>query len=174
MPMVVTVRGEAAFRFGKRVNFGVWAEYGSIDTSGRCGTDMPGPMPNTPYDFGPRNQFLHCQYVMPGLQLYIHILPDRRLDPYLGIAPAFRFGFVKWQAYSGGAPQGERTAVFPAIVTAVRAGLDYRRHAPKGWTVGGYLEGSVTDYGDEASDEYGRDGQTYVTFLAGVRTGTAF
>jgi len=173
MPLVINARVEAAFRFGKRVNFGVFGEYGTIDTSDRCGMDMPGPMPSTPYDFGPRIQFLKCQYVMPGLQLYVHVLPERRFDPYLGVAPAFRFGFARWRSYQGGVADGERTEFLPAIVTAVRAGLDY--HAkPKGWVIGGYVEGSITDYGDEASDQYDRKGQTYVTVFAGVRTGMVF
>jgi hypothetical protein len=175
-PLVALARAEAAFRFGKRVNFGIYAEYGSIDTSGRCGFDMPGPTPMTPYDFGPRTQFKSCWYVMPGLQLLIHILPENKIDPYIGLSPGFRFGFAEWTEYNGGAPQGTRSDFFPAIVATIRAGVDYHGNGtPKGWRVGGFIDTAFTVIGDEASDQYSKSPTfAWVTIFAGVRTGTAF
>lgn len=174
-PLVTMVRGEAAFRFGKRVNFGFFAEYGAIDTADRCGYDMPGPMPSTPYDFGPRNQFLRCNYVMPGLQLLVHIMPEQRFDPYVGLTPSFRFQFPRWREYDAGVAVGEKGETFLAIVTGIRAGLDYHvAGTPKGFRVGGYAEGAITIFGDETAEQYRDKGAHFVTFLLGVRTGTAF
>ena len=44
----------------------------------------------------------------------------------------------------------------------------------KGWEVGAFFESSVTAIGDEASDDYDKEGQTFVSFLGGVRTSLAF
>ena len=174
-PFVLAMRAEAALRLGRRVNFGFFVEYGQISTGNACGFDMPGPMPETPFDYGPRNQFLWCRYMMPGLQLYVHVRPDSKIDPYVGIAPGFRFGFARWREYSAGVEQGEREEFFPAIVAGVRAGVDYHpRGSSEGWVIGGYFESAITGIGDEAAREYDREGQQFVSFFAGVRTGTAF
>jgi hypothetical protein len=176
-PAVVALRAEAAFRFGRRVNFGLFAELGSISTGNACGTSMPGAIPSTPYDFGPRNQFTSCSYVMSGLQLYIHVLPKQTFDPYLGIAPAFRFGFVDWTPYVNGEAQMPKSDVFPAIVVGARAGLDYHPKADfAAWEVGAFFEASITAFGQEDAHDSGNNssGETYVSLLGGLRSTVAF
>jgi hypothetical protein len=178
-PLVMAIRAEAAFRFGRRVNFGLFVEYGAIDTGNACGFSMPGAIPETPFDFGPRNQFQSCRYVMPGLQLYIHVLPKRTFDPYIGVTPGFRFGFVDWVPYVGGLRGMETSDVFPAIVSGVRAGLDYH---PKSdyfaWEVGAWFETSITIFGQEAShnDNNGssKNDSGFVSLLGGLRTTLQF
>jgi hypothetical protein len=171
-PLVVALRAELAFRIGRRVNFGLFAEYGTIQTSNACGTDMPGPTPATPFDFGPRNQFTSCSYVMPGLQLYVHILPKGTFDPYVGIAPGFRFGFYKWTTYPLAMSQSE---IFPGLVNNVRVGVDYH---PKGddrtWEVGAFVDASITIIGQEGTDEVSKDPASYLTLSGGLRSSLAF
>jgi hypothetical protein len=175
-PLVTIIRPEIAFRLGRRTNFGLFVEYGQIDKSNACGFNMPGAHPTTPYDFGPRNQFTECRYVMPGLQLMIHVLPASAIDPYIGLAPGFRFGFVGYTPYLGGVPQMSVSTMFPAIVASIHAGVDYRpRGAKDSWQVGGYLDASVTVFGDEAAKDQGYDnnnnnGQTFLSLFGGLRT----
>ena len=172
-PLVTTMRADIAFRFGRRTSFGLFVEYGQISTSGSCGFDMPGPMPSTPYDFGMRNQFNSCKYAMPGLQLYIHARPKEAIDPYFGIAPAFRFQFVDFTPYVGGTAESRTTQIFPGIITNLRAAVDYRpRGAKDSWQVGAWIDASVTVYGEEAANDMGYDdkGQTFVSILGGLRT----
>lgn len=172
-PLVTVLRAEIAFRFGRRTNFGLFVEEGEIDKSNACGTDMPGAIPATPYDIGPRDRFTECRYVMPGLQLMIHVLPDSDIDPYIGIAPGFRFGLVQFTPYVGGVEQMSVHEMFPAIVGNLHAGVDYRpRGAKDNWQVGGYIDASVTAIGDEAARDqgYNNNGETYLTLLAGLRT----
>jgi hypothetical protein len=172
-PLVTTVRPEIAFRFGRRTNFGIFVEYGQISTSGSCGFDMSGPMPSTPYDFGVRNQFNSCRWLMPGLQLYVHARPKAAIDPYFGIAPGFRFGLVDWTPYVAGVPQQKRSEMFPGVVANLRAAVDYRpRGAKDNWQVGAWIDAAVTVIGEEAAKDegYTDEGQTYVSVLGGVRT----
>ncbi len=172
-PLVTVIRGEIAFRFGKRTNFGLFVEEGEIDRSNACGFDMPGAVPSTPYDFGPRNQFTECRYLMPGLQLLVHVLPDSAIDPYIGLEPGFRFGFTQYTPYVGGVAQMSVHEMFPAIVGNIHAGVDYRpRGAKDNWQVGGYVDASVTALGDEAAHDqgYNNNAQQYLTLLFGLRT----
>jgi hypothetical protein len=173
-PLITVIRPEIAFRFGRRTNFGLFVEYGQIDKSNACGFDMPGAKPTTPYDFGPRNQFTNCSYVMPGIQLFIHVLPQSAIDPYIGLAPGFRFGFVGYTPYVGGVAQMPQSDMLPAIVANVHVGVDYRPRGPKdNWQVGGYVQAAITVIGDEAAKDGGYDsngGQTFLSLLAGLRT----
>jgi len=173
-PLVTVLRAEIGFRFGKRTNFGFFVEEGEIDKSNACGLDMAGAIPATPYDIGPRNQFTECRYLMPGMQLMVHVLPDSAIDPYVGLAPGFRFGFISYTPYIGGAVQQMSVSdILPAIVGNIHAGVDYRpRGAKDNWQVGGYVDASVTAYGDEASHDqgYNKGGQSYLTLLFGART----
>ncbi len=177
-PQLAIVRGELALRLGRRVNFGLFAEYGGISTGGSCGFDMPGPMPTSAFDFGERLQFNNCSYLMPGLQLYVHVAPKHRFDPYIGVAPGIRFGFTEWTPYLAGVPQSKRSEVFPAIVIGARAGLNYHpRPDLAGWEVGVYFESAITALGDEASDDFkGSDGSgvSFLSLLGGVRSTMAF
>jgi hypothetical protein len=172
-PLVTMMRVEIGFRFGRRMNFGFFAEAGEIDKSNSCGFDMPGAIPATPYDFGPRDQFTECRWIEPGLQLMAHVLPDSDIDPYIGLAPGFRFGLVRYVPYVGGVQQMSISEMFPAIVGNVHAGVDYRpRGAKDNWQVGGYIDAAVTAIGDESAHDQGYDtsGKSYVTLLAGLRT----
>jgi hypothetical protein len=172
-PLVTLVRPEIAFRFGHRVNFGLFVEYGQIDRSNACGFDMPGAKPASPFDFGPRNQFTECSYVMPGLQVIVHVLPRSQIDPYIGIAPGFRFGLVSYRPYVGGIPQMARSEMFPAIVANILVGVDYRPRGPKdNWQVGAYIDAAVTAIGDESAKDagYDEDGTQFLSILGGLRT----
>jgi hypothetical protein len=173
-PVVVTIRAEAALRLGRRVNFGVFAEYGRIETSGACGFDMPGPEPASEFDTGPLHQYRKCHYLMPGLQLYVRVRPGQRLDPYVGIAPGFRFGFASYTRFFGGLMQDRRSDVFPAIVGGIRGGVDYRLTPDKPWILGAFVESSVTVFGQESSIEPHQSGVTFLSLFGGVRTTYAF
>ncbi|MEO8844852.1 MAG: hypothetical protein ABI591_23900 [Kofleriaceae bacterium] len=175
-PAVLTLRAEAALRLGRHVNFGVFAEYGQIDTGNACGFDMPGATAGSNYDYTVRDQFKSCRYLMPGLQLLVHILAKARIDPYLGITPGFRFGFTDWVEYIGGHMLMEHSEVFPAIVLGARLGVNYHPRADyQAWAVGGYLETSITLFGQEQSNTYGnRDGAAYVSLIGGLRSTVAF
>jgi hypothetical protein len=178
-PLVSTIRVEVALRIGRRVNFGVFGEYGSIQTNDRCGMSMPGPFPMSELDFGPRNQFLSCTYLMPGLQVLVHIRPGEKIDPYIGVAPAFRFGFVTWREYIAGTETGQFDDWLPGIIAGVRAGVNYHPKPKfRAWQVGGYLEASITVAGDEVGKNDSDDGdngpQSYVTIFGGVRSTLQF
>lgn len=175
-PLVAALRIEVALRLGRRVNFGMFGEYASIDTSNACGLDMPGPIPVSELDFGPRNQFTKCTYVMPGLQLYVHIRPGKKLDPYVGVAPGFRFSFIDWNSYTAGNQTGSHSDWLPGIVSSFRAGVNYHpKPGFKAWEVGGFLDASVTFAADEATNSMGEEGvQQYIIFFAGVRTSLQF
>jgi hypothetical protein len=177
-PLVVSIRAEAALRLGKRVNLGVFAEYGAIDNNNNCGYSMPGPEPETPFDFGEHFQFNNCSYLLGGAQLYIHVLPEGKLDPYLGIAPGFRAGFTEWTPHLAGEPQRQESEVFPAIVLGLRGGVNYHpRPQMPGWEVGAYVESLITLLGQEASEEFDRDDSAeyvFVTLFLGLRSTVAF
>jgi hypothetical protein len=158
-PFVVALRAEAALRIGRRVNLGVYAEYARISTSGSCGTELPGPEPATDYDFGPRGQAQSCSYVMPGLQLFIHILPKPKheLDPYLGLTPGFRFGFMDYKKTFDMMSESQNHT-FIGIQLGFRAGLTY--HLSPGahaWTVGGFVEGVYQVIGDDEAETISSD-----------------
>ena len=172
-------RAELGFRLGSRVDFGLFAEYGSIDTSNACGFDMPGPMPSTPYDFGPHVQFTRCAYVMPGLLLVIHVLPERPVDPYIAITPAFRFGFTDYTEYVAGVAQQPHSELFPALVTGVRAGVEFHPHAlPAMYGIGPFVESSITVSGQETCNTgdicSSESGKTFLSLFGGLRGSLAF
>ena len=175
-PAVIAYRLELALRLGRRVNLGAFVEAASVSASGACGTDIAGPNPSTPYDFGMRTQFTSCRYIMPGLQLYIHILPKRRLDPYLGVAPGFRFGFIDYTTYSAaGMPLTSQSGMFPGIAVGVRAGLDYHPTTDyPGWEVGGFVDTQFMVIGDENFDNTNDKGKSYLSLFGGVRSTLQF
>lgn len=177
-PAFASARIEIGFRLGRRVNFGIFAEGGNISTSDACGHDMPGAVPNSPYDYGIRLQFHSCRYFMPGFQLQIHVLPGKKIDPYVGISPGFRFGFSTWTPYLGAAPQMQQDDFFPGIVTGFRAGVDYHLYDQyKNWEVGGFIEDELMIIGDEAPESYRtKHSSTFLVqwIMAGVRSSVAF
>lgn len=173
-PIVVAIRAEAALRLGRRFNFGAFAEYGRIETSAACGFDMAGPDPDSPFDTGPRNQYSKCSYLMPGLQLYARLRPGERLDPYVGVAPGFRFGFASYTRYFAGKMQDSRSDLFPALVTGLRAGIDYHPSPGRPWIVGAFVESAITLFGQESSDAPNQSGVTFVSLFGGLRSTYAF
>ncbi len=175
-PLVVAYRAELAFHLGRRVHFGLFAEYGTVDASGACGTDIAGPTPATPFDFGPRNRFTACRYVMPGLALDIHVLPHHAIDPWIGLAPAFRFGFADWTPYVAGMAQTAESDFFPGIVVGAHAGVDYHpTPAFAAWVVGAVIETEVTVFGDESTKTTGDHGGVhYASVFGGLRSTVAF
>lgn len=173
-PIVLALRVEAGLRLGARVNFGVYGEYARIDTSGRCGTGFPGPDPATPFDFGPRTQFTNCSYIMPGLQLLVHLMPKRKIDPYIGISPGFRFGTIRRIEFFNGTSMPVNDDFFPAIVLPVRAGVTYhRKHTARAWTLGGFVEASIQLIGD-GEDSSNNDAKSLLTMFAGFRSTVTF
>ena len=174
-PAVRAIRGELSFHRGRRVDLGIFVEGGTISTSNACGFDMPGAEPATAYDYGPRNRFTRCTWLMPGVHLYVHVLPGRAIDPYLGLAPGFRFGFTDYTPYVGGVAQAAQSEMFPAIVVGVRAGVDY--HPLERFTalvVGAFVEASITAFGEEQPSSENGNGQTFVSLLGGLRSTVAF
>jgi hypothetical protein len=136
---------------------------------------MAGPFPTTDFDFGPRNQFHRCAYFMPGLQLFVHIRPKEKLDPYVGIAPGFRFGFTEWTPFAAGIPGEKQSELFPGVVLGLRGGVNYHpRPHVRAWQVGGYVGADVTLIGQEASLKMSNSGQTSVSFVAGMRSTLQF
>lgn len=177
-PATIAYRVEGAFRIGRRVDLGVYAEYGTIDTSTNCGFDsMLGANQGSPYDIGTHYQLNSCAYLMPGLLLFVHARPTSTLDPIFGITPAFRFGFTDFTPYLANMPGKESSEVFPAIVTGIHAGVDYHpRPDYRAWGIGAYVEDEVTIYGQETCDQCQRNnkGQTFMSLFAGVRSTLAF
>jgi hypothetical protein len=177
-PAVLSYRADVGLRLGRRVDLGVFIEYASISTSGSCGTSIPGPMLASPYDYGTHNQFKGCHYFTPGLQLYVHILPKRRVDPYVGVAPGFRFGFVDLQPYQNGMPllQPNSTQMLPGIGFDSRVGVDFHP-SPKmpGWVIGPFLDLHTMVIAQENVDNQSGDkNATYLSFFGGVRSALAF
>ncbi len=178
-PAVVAYRAEIAFRISPRSTFGVYAEAGTIDANGSCGYDMSA-MPASGFDFGAHDQFTRCSYFMPGIQLLTHILPNSRIDPFVAVAPGFRFGFVDWTPYEGTVAGAARSEVFPGIVVEIRAGVDYApvaSYAP--WKVGVFADAALTAYGEEHCNDCSentdsKDGTTYLSLLFGARSVLAF
>jgi hypothetical protein len=116
---------------------------------------------------------------MAGSQLYVHLHPRGRFDPYVGVAPGFRFGFTTWTPYVAGVPQPQQSEMFPAIVIGARGGLNYHpRPDFAGWQVGAYLEASITALGDEVSQQFRTNnndkGVQFVSLLGGLRSTVAF
>jgi hypothetical protein len=178
-PAVVAYRAEIAFRIGSHSTFGVYAEAGTIDANGSCGYDMRS-MPASGFDFGAHDQFTRCTYFMPGLQLLTHILPKRRIDPFVALAPGFRFNFVDWTPYEGTVAGPARSEMFPAIVVEFRAGVDYAPVASyAAWKVGVFADAALTAYGQEHCNDcsdstQSKDGTTFLSLLFGARSVLAF
>jgi hypothetical protein len=179
-PAVLAYRLDFGLRLGasRRVNLGLYTEYGSVQASGSCGTDIPGPMPSSPYDYGAHNQFKKCMYVATGLQLYVHIAPRRRLDPYLGLAPNFRFGSVEYVPHDlSGTPQNSQSNFMPGIFVGTRAGADYHPTPsfPE-WAVGGFLQLDIAVVAQEQSDHVNNNHASsgFLQLFGGLRSSLVF
>ncbi len=176
-PGEIAYRVEIALRRGRRVNFGAYLESGTIQAGGACGTDIPGPTPATDFDFGPRNQFTKCSYLMPGLQIYIHVLPGRRVDPYFGFSTGFRFGTYDYNTFVGTMqqPVTDNRGVYAGGVIGVRVGVDFHPVASfRAWQIGGFVDAEITAIGDEANKDQNEGPQSYVSLFGGVRSTLAF
>ena len=178
-PAVIAYRADIGFRIGRRARLGLYVEAGSIDTSGSCGYDMTASLGSS-FDFGPHARFTSCTYVMPGVQLDIHILPHSRIDPYIALAPGVRFGFVDWTEYVGTTQGSSQSELFPAIVVEVRGGVDYAPIASySAWRVGAFVDAAITAYGKEQCDDcmdapVDHNGASFLTLLFGARSALAF
>jgi hypothetical protein len=176
-PAVLSYRADIGLRLGRRINLGVFAEFASVSANKSCGTDLPGPIPETPFDYGLHYKFNSCFYGMAGLQMYIHLRPKQQVDPYLGFSPGFRFGSINTTPYEGGVATGMSTSQFlPGIAVGSRFGIDYHPY-PKvpGFGIGGFLDLQTMIIGDENIDNMnGSKGKTYASFFAGIRSSYAF
>ena len=176
-PAVAAYRFEFSHHAGNHVMLGFFVEYGRIDASNRCGTDMPGPTPTTPFDFGPRNQFTSCWYVNPGLQLDVHFTPNRRFDPYIGISPGIRFFSVNYVPYdANGNALSKVSDTWPGLVIGTRLGVDYRPIANfSAWKIGAMFEVQFTALSNEQENQDSAShGTPYLTILGGIRSSIAF
>lgn len=177
-PAVLAYRVDLALRIGRRVDLGLYAEYGSISAAGTCGTDLPGAMAASPLDYGSRARLDKCWYVTPGIELAIHVRPKATWDPYIALAPGFRFGFYNYTPYVAGLPQAQRSKLYPAIMANARIGVDYHPAAQlPGWGVGAFAEAEVCAFGDEHDDQVdmsNQGGVTFVSLFGGVRTSLAW
>ena len=173
-PAIISYRLELARRIGRRVNLGAFVEYASVNSNGNCGTSIPSPIPATQFDFGARTQFDGCRYFMIGLQLYVHLRPKRQIDPYVGISPGFRGGFVDYTPYNAAAVPGyESTQFMPGIAVGIRGGVDY--HLTTGWEVGAFVDTQIMVKAMENLDSNnGDNGATYVSLFGGLRTTIQF
>ena len=175
-PAVLSYRGDIGLRLGRRVDLGAFVEYASIRANKSCGTDIPGPIPETPFDYGPHYKFDSCFYVMAGLQLYIHLRPKKDVDPYIGFSPGFRFGSVDTTLYEGGVATAMSTSTFmPGIAVGTRFGIDFHPYpSTPGWGIGGFLDLQTMIVGDENFDNTSDKGKTYASFFGGLRSSYAF
>ena len=177
-PAVLAYRIDVGLRLGRRVDLGLYAEYGSIRASGSCGSDIDGAMPASPFDYSAHNRLDKCWYVTPGIQLAIHVRPQATWDPYVALAPGFRCGFYDYTPFVAGMPQAQRSKLYPAIMVNARAGVDYHPapHMP-GWAVGAFAEAEVCAFGDEHDDQHDQSntgGTQFVSIFGGVRTSLAW
>jgi hypothetical protein len=176
-PAVLSYRLDFGFRLGRRVDLGAFVEYSSISATGSCGTALPGPTPAGPFDYGTRDRFTGCSAIAPGLQLYVHIMPKRQWDPWVGLAPAFRIGLADYTSYaSTGMPGVSSSITMPGILVGVRAGVDYHPYARlAGWAIGAFVDSQITVIASENAGHSGAgDSVHYVSWYGGLRTSLAF
>ena len=176
---VIAYRLEYSHRFGLRVDLGLYTEYASVSAASTCGTSIPGPMSSSPFDYGTHYRFDGCSFITAGFQLYVHLAPRGRIDPYVGIAPGFRFGFVDLQAYQGGVASGSSSSEFmPGVGFYSRVGVDYHPSpSVPGWAVGAFVDVHTMIVGQETfSGNGGTDSPAtgYVSLFGGARTALAF
>ena len=174
-PTIVSYRLELAKRFGRRVNFGVFAGYESVSAAGSCGTNVPGATPSGQFDFEARTHFIRCQYALLGLQLYFHLRPKQQIDPYFGFAPGVRLGTFDYSTYdaAGGTMTGMTQSQFwPGIELGVRVGVDYHpMHDMPGWQVGVFVEGQVYVIAQEDFSNTNNSGPShFLTVFSGLRS----
>jgi hypothetical protein len=176
-PAMLAYRVDIGHRW-RHVNFGGFVEYGSISAKQACGTGLPGPTPTSSYDFGTRNQFTSCYYVMPGVQLNVHVLPGRRWDPWVGVTPGFRLGEIAYTPYNALGMSSVPTSYFqPGILTDVRVGVDYHsKPTAMGWAVGAFADLQVMFVGQEVpnNDGNGHNTSPYVSVLGGLHSTLTF
>ena len=177
-PEVAAYRFEASKFLGRHVVLGLFLEYGRVDPSGRCGTDLPGPTPTTPFDFGPRNQFTSCWYLNPGVHLDLHFTPNRRFDPYIGVSPGIRAFWVNYTPYdaSGQKSPSPVSDTWPAAVLGTRVALDYRPLSSfRAWKIGLTLDVQFTVLGKELpNDSSGSNNVQFISVVGGLRSAFAF
>jgi hypothetical protein len=179
-PGMLALRLDLAKRIGRRVRFGIYGDYAMISTGGSCGTDLPGPNPATPIDFGPHDQFQGCKQYTVGLELIVHILPDKKIDPWIAYSPGFRILWVNLQQFDSAGvqmPNGLTSQQMIGIaIVPVRAGADYR--ISKKISVGAFFEGQywlAQEYPDHLNNGGGHNGPDfYMSFFGGVRSSLAF
>jgi hypothetical protein len=178
-PALVAIRVEIGKRW-RHVNFGFYLEGATLSANGSCGTSLPGPTPSGPYDFGTRNQFSGCFYVTTGLQLYVHLMPARTWDPWLGLTPGFRFGQASYTQYNAAGQMGQSQSLFlPGIPVDVRAGVDYhpRVGALRGWAFGTFVDAQIMTIAQETDNSNHNNSDrnaAYMSWLAGLRTTVVF
>jgi hypothetical protein len=172
-PAVLAYRAEVLWRAQRRVRWGFYAEYGSIDASNACGTDMAGAATGSPFDFGAHDQFKRCMYALGGIEVVAHPLARGRFDPYVGIAPGFRATFIDFVPYDPTGMAGTSTSkTFPALMANVRVGVDYQPLASMpDWRIGALFEVELTVFGEE---EVSGNGKTYASLFGGVRSTYGF
>jgi hypothetical protein len=132
------LRLDLGVRIGWAVALGLFAEYGTIDASGTCGTDAHGASPSGPLDLSVRNSFSSCTFARAGLQLGVHFLPAHAIDPWILVEPGGRMTFYDVASYDPLTGTTSRTsAQLPAFDVGARAGVDaHPVKAFRPWAIG--------------------------------------
>ncbi|HTR49860.1 MAG TPA: PEGA domain-containing protein [Kofleriaceae bacterium] len=173
---VIAYRLDYAHRW-KYFALGLFAQYSSVSASDTCGTAIPGPQLSSPYDYGQHYRFDGCHEFTAGFEVYVHLMPKRKLDPYVGISPGFRFGFVDTTPYMNGVASGSSSTSFmPGIGFDSRIGLDYHPSpSVPGWAVGAFVDLLTMIIAEENFDSSSSEkNATYLSLFGGVRTSIAF
>jgi hypothetical protein len=189
-PWMNTARFDVGFRIGWPVKLGLYAEGGTIDASGSCGTDAHGPYPSQPLDLAVRNSFQSCDYAKAGLELGIHFLPARAVDPWISVEPGARlthYDFASFDPLDGTTRQ--TSTALPAFDVGGRLGVDWHPVASfHPWAVGVFgsvvytviaNENPATNAGNDANappgiHNGGINPVSYFSVLFGLRSSLAF
>ncbi len=177
-PSAIAYRADVGFRIGPRVDLGAFVELGILDTRATCGFDLPGPMVSGAFDYGLHYQMTNCRYVMPGLELFVHVLPRRRIDPYVGLVPALRFQSAHYTPYIAGEARTPASELYFGYVIGARVGVDLHPSARvPGFELGPFAEIQVSLRAQESckSCEGGDNVRaTFTSIFAGLRSSWAF
>jgi hypothetical protein len=195
-PWEQMVRVDVGWRPGWPTNLGLYLEFGGINASGACGTNMGGSSV-APTDLDIRYSFQSCVYAKAGLQLAVHFLPAHRFDPWIAFEPGFRLTFFNYTQYDPLGQQqasGQQGGQAPGVDLGARIGLDWHPVAGyRPWAIAPYASLVVTPIAsenpakDNGNNNNGgvsnlqpsggggtKDEASYVSLFFGLRTSLAF
>lgn len=194
-PWMQTVRADVGWRAGWPTDLALYAEYGALDATGRCGTDEHGAAPSTPADLSRRVSFGACRYIKAGFEVVVHLLPAHTIDPWLGIEPGFRLTLYDYRSFDPltGVSAGQDGRAAPALDAGLRVGIDWHpARSWRPWAIGpfGALVATIAAEENPASHDSGQQlGQqlplgfssdthtgpsSYLSVFFGLRSSLAF